>query len=268
MSRFVALARTFNPRGSERRRIPRPLIPVIAFLLLTLIGWFVLLMPFSHQGGGFTPLMDALFAAVSATTTTGLTTQDVATFWSMPGQITLLLLTFFGGLGFMVLASLLLIHSGQRILSILQEDTGDTPYLGNGRRLGVRIGLVIVGVQFVGFLALLVRFSLIEPAPDAIWKALTMTILAFNNAGFTGLHGVEGWRSASNRLGGIGNVRRIGRAWRGGGYRHSGHRAEEAVGYPFTQYEDRSEYDRPDSRAKYRCDVFPWNSRTRLLSEN
>lgn len=192
VSRFIALARAFNPRGSELGTIPRPLIPVIAFLLLTLIGWFVLLLPFSHQGGGFTPVLDALFAASSASTTTGLTTQDVSTFWAMPGQITLLILTFIGGLGFMVVASLLLIHAGQRISSILQEDTGDTPYLGNGRRLGVRIALVVVGIQFAGFLALLVRFSLIEATPDAIQKALTMTVLAFNNAGFIGLHGVEG----------------------------------------------------------------------------
>lgn len=149
-------------------------------------------MPFSHQGRGFTPVLDALFAATSAMTTTGLTTQDVATFWAMPGQITLLILTFIGGLGFMVLASLLLIHAGQRISSVLQDDAGDTPYFGNGTRLGVRIALVVVGIQFVGFLVLLVRFSLIEPTPDAIWKAFSMTILAFNNAGFLGLHGVEG----------------------------------------------------------------------------
>lgn len=184
--------RAFNPRGSDLRTIPRPLIPVIAFLLLSLIGWLVLLMPFSYQGGGFAPVLDALFASTSAITTTGLTTQDTATFWAMPGQITLLILTFLGGLAFMVVASLLLVHAGQRISSILQEDTGNTPYLGNGRRLGVRIALIIVGIQLVGFLALLVRFSLIEPTPEALWKAFTMTVLAFNNAGFIGLHGVEG----------------------------------------------------------------------------
>ena len=192
VSRFVALARAFNPRRSELGTIPRPLVPVIAFLLLTLVGWFALLMPFSHQGSGFTPVLDALFAAGSAVTTTGLTTQDVSAFWAMPGQITLLILTFIGGLGFMVLASLLLVHAGRRISSLLEEDTGDTPYLGSGRRLGVRIALVIVGIQFAGFLVLLVRFSLIEPVPDAIRKALTMTVLAFNNAGFVGLHGAEG----------------------------------------------------------------------------
>ena len=192
MSRIAALARAFTPRGRESGAIPRPLIPVFAFLLLTLIGLLVLVMPFSHREGGFTPFLDALFAAASATTTTGLTTQDVSTFWAMPGQITLLALTFTGGLAFVALASLLLIHAGQRISSTLQEDTGDTPYLGNGTRLGVRIALVIVGMQFAGFLALLVRFSLIEPTSDAVWKAFSMTILAFNNAGFTGLHSGEG----------------------------------------------------------------------------
>ena len=192
VSRFAALARAFTPRGRELGAIPRHLIPVLAFLLLTLIGFLVLVLPFSHRGGGFTPILDALFAAASATTTTGLTTQDLAAFWTMSGQITLLVLTFTGGLAFTVVASLLLIHAGQRISSILQDDTGDTPYLGNGTRLGVRIALVVVGIQFVGFLVLLVRFSLIEPTSDAIWNAFSMTILTFNNAGFIGLHGVEG----------------------------------------------------------------------------
>ena len=68
----------------------------------------------------------------------------------------------------------------------------DRLFVGNGRRLAVRIALVIVGMQFVGLLVLLVRFSLIEPTPDAIWKAFSMTILAFNNAGFISLHGVDG----------------------------------------------------------------------------
>lgn len=92
----------------------------------------------------------------------------------------------------MVVASLLLIHAGQRISSILQEDTGERPYLGNRTRLGAHIALVVVGIQFVGFLVLLVSFSLIEPTSDAIWKAFSMAVLAFNNGGFIGLHGVEG----------------------------------------------------------------------------
>ena len=185
------MARTFSPRGTELGAVPRPLIPVLAIFLLTLIGLFVLVLPFSHRGSGFTPFLDALFAAASATTTTGLTTQDISTFWAMPGQITLLVLTFIGGLVFTVVASLLLLQVGHRISSILQEDTGDTPYLRSGTRLGVRIALVVVGIQFVGVLVLLVRFSLIEPTSDAIWKAFSMTILAFNNAGFIGLHSVE-----------------------------------------------------------------------------
>ena len=151
----------------------------------------VLVLPFSNRDGGFTPVLDALFAAASATTTTGLTTQDVTAFWTMPGQITLLLLVFIGGLGYSVVASLLLLNVGHRISSILNEDTGHTPYLGNGTRLAVRISLVVVGIQVVGFLVLFVRFSLMEPMSDAIWKAFSMTVLAFNNAGFIGLHGVE-----------------------------------------------------------------------------
>ena len=167
------------------------MIPVLAFLLLTLVGFVVLLLPFSHRGGGLTPIMDALFAATSATTTTGLTTQDLSAFWTMPGQITLLVLTFSGGLGFTVVVSLLLLSAGHGMSAILKEDTDQTPYLGNGPRLGLRIALVVVGIQLAGFVVLLVRFSFVESMSDAIWKAFSMTILAFNNAGFIGLPGGE-----------------------------------------------------------------------------
>lgn len=137
-------------------------------------------------------MLDAVFAATSATTTTGLTTQDPSTFWTLPGQITLLVLTFLGGLGFMVAASLLLLSAGHRMSSFLKEDTGEAPYLGNGSRLGLRIALIVVGIQLAGFVVLLARFSFVDPTSDAIRKASSMTVLAFNNAGFTGLHGAEG----------------------------------------------------------------------------
>ncbi len=157
---------------------------------MTLAGAIVLLLPFSHRSGGFTPIMDALFAATSATTTTGLTTQDLTTFWSVPGQVTILVLTFLGGLGFTMAASLLLLSAGRRLASALDEDTGDVPSLGNARLLSLRIALIIVGIQLLGFIALLVKFSFVESMSDAIPRALSTTILAFNNAGFIGLLGV------------------------------------------------------------------------------
>ena len=135
--------------------------------------------------------MDALFAATSAATTTGLTTQDLTTFWAVPGQVTILVLAFLGGLGFTVAASLLLLSAGRRLASALHEDAGDAPTLGNAKHLAIRIALIIVGIQLLGFIALLVRFSFVESMSDAIPRALTMTILAFNNAGFIGLFGVE-----------------------------------------------------------------------------
>ncbi len=170
---------------------PRALTPVLLFLLLTFIGLGVLLLPFSHAEDGITPFMDALFAAVSATTTAGLTTQDVSVFWTMPGQITLLTLTFISGLTFSVVAGLLLLNAGQWISSMFREDTGDTPHPANSVRFAAAIALVAVGIQLTGFMALLLRFSFVEPVPEAIWKAASMAVLAFNNAGFLGLHTME-----------------------------------------------------------------------------
>ena len=45
--------------------------------------------------------MDALFTTVSASCVTGLVVQDTASYWSIYGQIVILLLIQIGGIGFM-----------------------------------------------------------------------------------------------------------------------------------------------------------------------
>lgn len=170
-----------------------PLVPVLGFLMLTVVGLVILLLPFSHRGGGFTPVIDALFAATSAATATGLATQDVPAFWTVYGQVVLLVLTFIGGLGFMVMASVLLLNAGHATSSGLkEEDTGQTTSYGKVARLGIRITLLAMGIQLAGFVALLVSFSFIHPPGEGIWKAFSLTILAFNNAGLIGVPGLEG----------------------------------------------------------------------------
>ncbi|HEV3465578.1 MAG TPA: potassium transporter TrkG, partial [Actinomycetota bacterium] len=100
-----------------RRRRPRhPAQRVAAaFAVGILVGTLLLLLPYARAGPGGAPLHVATFTATSAVCVTGLTVVDTATYWSTLGQVIILLLVQVGGLGFMVLASLLALALSRRL---------------------------------------------------------------------------------------------------------------------------------------------------------
>ena len=181
---------TVTTRRVQSRALASPLVLVYAFGALISLGTLLLLMPFAHHGGGFTPFVDALFTATSAATVTGLITQDTATYWTRTGQVFILGLMFIGGLGFMSIATFLLILIGQRVTltqRLLMRESLGTNQLGGLARLTIAIVLVATGIQLVGFVALLLRFSFIYSPAEAIWQAAFHAVSGFNNAGFVAL---------------------------------------------------------------------------------
>ena len=180
---------TVTARRVQSRALASPLILIYAFGGLITFGTLLLLLPFAHQGGGITPFVDALFTATSAATVTGLITQDTATYWTRTGQVFILALMFVGGLGFMSIATFLLVLIGQRVTlaqRLLMKESLGVDQLGGLVRLSIRIVLVAAGIQLAGFVALLVRFSLHPdfPPAEAIWQAAFHAVSGFNNAGF------------------------------------------------------------------------------------
>ena len=71
----------------------------LSFLLIITVGTLLLMMPFSSRTGQFTPPVDALFTATSATCVTGLVVYDTWTHWSPLGQGIIIALIQTGGLG-------------------------------------------------------------------------------------------------------------------------------------------------------------------------
>ena len=181
---------TVTTRRVQSRALASPLLLIYAFAALISLGTMVLLLPFTNHAGGFTPFVDALFTATSATTVTGLVTQDTATYWTRPGQVVILALMFVGGLGFMTFATFLLILIGQRVTltrRLLMKETLGVDQLGGLMRLTVRIVVVAAAIQIIGFFALLARFAFIYSPPEAVWQAAFHAVSGFNNAGFVAL---------------------------------------------------------------------------------
>ena len=183
---------TVTSRRGQSRALGSPSVLVYAFAGLISVGTLLLLLPFTQHDSGFTPLVDALFTATSAVTVTGLVTQETATYWTRTGQVFILGLMFVGGLGFMTIATFMLILIGQRVSltqRLLVKESLGTNQVGGLVRLTVRIVLVATSIQLAGFVALFARFSLLPEysTATAIWQAAFHAVSGFNNAGFVAL---------------------------------------------------------------------------------
>ncbi|MDE6599312.1 MAG: potassium transporter Trk, partial [Oscillospiraceae bacterium] len=78
---------------------------VLSFAAIIAVGTILLIMPFSSANGSFTDPLTAAFTATTATCVTGLVLVDTGTYWSVFGQIVILLMIQIGGLGFVTLVS-------------------------------------------------------------------------------------------------------------------------------------------------------------------
>jgi trk system potassium uptake protein TrkH len=172
------------------QRLASPLTVVYGFLLLVLVGTGLLLLPWANHTGQPTPFMTALFTAASAATVTGLTVVDTATYWTPFGQGVLWALILVGGLGWMTLATFLLLVLGQR-LSLPHQLAMQQPLglqqVGRVIQVMQRTVLTFLAIQVVGSLLLVWRFRELlpdAPWPTVVWQGLFHGVSAFNNAGF------------------------------------------------------------------------------------
>lgn len=75
-----------------KRKLTSFQIIIIGFSGVIIFGTFLLMLPFSSRSGLATPFFEALFTSTSAVCVTGLIIHDTATYWSVFGQIVILLL--------------------------------------------------------------------------------------------------------------------------------------------------------------------------------
>jgi trk system potassium uptake protein TrkH len=161
---------------------------VLALLALITLGTLLLSLPATTRAGQATPVIDALFTAVSAVAVTGLVTVDTATHWNRLGQAVILALIQVGGLGFMVGASLVLqvLRRGTSRLSdsLLVREGGPGVSLREAAVLSRHIVLFTLVTEGVGALVLTLRFGQDLPLGEAAWFGLFHAVSAFCNAGF------------------------------------------------------------------------------------
>jgi Trk-type K+ transport system membrane component len=168
-----------------------------------LIGVFTVLfsLPIATTTGAPAPFIDALFTAVSVICVTGLSTVDMATFWSPIGHVFVFVGVEIGGIGVLTLASILGLIISRR-LGLRQKllAAGDANPLrirkgpvaeGQAIRLGETGGLLatvaisVLVIEAVVAALLFPRMLLEAVHPwDALVQSIYTAAMAFTNTGF------------------------------------------------------------------------------------
>lgn len=91
--------------GFINRKTNPALLMAACFTVIVLLGTLLLMLPRSLAPGVSLSIFDGLFVATSAVCITGLTPVDIASTFSLEGQIVILLLIQTGGLGVMTITS-------------------------------------------------------------------------------------------------------------------------------------------------------------------
>ena len=158
----------------------------LAFALLILLGFVLLMLPQASALGAWTNPRTALFTATSAVTDTGLVTVETGTYWSSFGQTVILILIQLGGLGFMTVTSFLLLMAGRRVLFRdfrVADALGTNNVSDFGQLIRWTLGITFV-MEVVGLLLLAFLLKGEGTSGHPWWTATFHAISSFNNAGF------------------------------------------------------------------------------------
>ncbi|MCS6711321.1 TrkH family potassium uptake protein [Brachybacterium sp. EF45031] len=163
-------------------------LALVVFTLMLVVFTGLLSLPAAAADGQRTPLVDAMFTAVSAICVTGLVTVDTGTHWSTFGLVLLMIAMKMGGLGLLTLASLLGLSVmrqmglAQRIITASETRAEKLAEVG-----GVLRTIVITSTSFelLTFLALVPYMISTEHGwGESLFLGAFYAISAFNNAGF------------------------------------------------------------------------------------
>lgn len=157
-----------------------------SFALMIFIGTVLLCLPISSREGTFTPVIDSLFTATSATCVTGLVVYDTYSHWNYFGQGVILALIQLGGLGLVSFATLFNIAIGKKLgLKSMQlaSESINSDNTFNAIKLIKMIFTITISIEILGAFILSIVF-VPEHGVEGIFMSIFLSISSYCNAGF------------------------------------------------------------------------------------
>ena len=174
-------------RNGKKIRLKETQLLILGYLLVILVGSFLLSLPAASRDGEWTNYADALFTATSSTCVTGLVTADTFLKWTGFGQVVILILIQIGGLGFMTVITTTLMVLGRKIglyeRKILMQSAG-TMRLSGIVNLVRRITIGTAIFEGAGALLLATRLCPKLGFWEGLYSSVFHSVSAFCNAGY------------------------------------------------------------------------------------
>lgn len=167
------------------KRFSAPTILTLSFALMILTGAILLCFPFANarEPMGF---VDNLFTATTSTCVTGLTVTSIGDQYNLIGDIIILLLIQFGGLGLMTFISIILVflHNNLQLKerALLKDALNKMDY-DDIRSYIIDIFRFTVCIEAVGTLLLATQLVPKLGFVQGLWNSLFLAVSAFCNAG-------------------------------------------------------------------------------------
>ncbi len=158
----------------------------IGFFIYTLVGTLLLYLPFSQKVP--VSLLDCIFMATSAISTTGLVTVSLYDSYTLFGQIIIMLLVQIGGIGYMTFSSFVILATADklsrfRVRVLSTEFTMPKEFNLNDFVRSVIIFTVII--EAIGAILFFIAFLMAGvPLDFAVWSAIFHSVSSFCTAGF------------------------------------------------------------------------------------
>ncbi|WP_244835311.1 TrkH family potassium uptake protein [Clostridium sp. BJN0001] len=172
---------------TQKSRLDAVQILAIGFLVLIVAGGILLSLPISSAKGNYTNLLDAIFTSTSAVCVTGLVTLDTGTYFSTFGQVVIIILIEFGGLGFMSITTFAAILIGKKITlrdRLIVQEAMNTFNIEGLVRMVYYVFVFTLSVQLFGALLLSTQFIPEYGLIKGLFFSIFHSISAFCNAGF------------------------------------------------------------------------------------
>jgi len=162
-------------------------VVALAALGLILFGACLLMLPLATHPGVHVSFLDALFTATSAVCVTGLIVMDTPQDFTLFGQGVILGLIQIGGLGYALMATMILLMLGRRLGlrdRMMLSESMNTMDLQGLVRFVKLVAMITFGLEGLGAVLLTLRFAVDFPWGTAAYYGIFHAISAFNNAGF------------------------------------------------------------------------------------
>jgi len=160
---------------------------ILGYVFITVSGALMLSLPVSSAKGTSQPFLDALFLATSGISTSGLTVVDVGSYYSLFGQVVLLVIFQLGGIGYMtfiILTMYALGIKGSIRTSLIAKESLAGPNLHVLKNFFLSVLAYSFAFEFVGAAILTVLWMKEYPAAYSIYLGAFHSVSAFCTAGF------------------------------------------------------------------------------------